>query len=57
MSPTGGPKVLHSSIMIRMPADLREALQKLADKDRRPLSDYCRLALEAHIESQKRKGK
>jgi predicted DNA-binding protein len=57
MSPTGGPKVLHSSIMIRMPADLRQALQKLADKDRRPLSDYCRLVLEAHTESQKRKRK
>ena len=55
--PTGGSKVLDKSIMIRMPMDLWAALQKLAEKDRRAVSDYCRLVLEAHAKPDKRKPK
>lgn len=38
----------------RLPVKLKAALEKLAEKDRRPLSDYIRLALEDHV-ARKRK--
>lgn len=38
------------AIFIRMTPALKEKLQKLADKDKRTLSDYVRIVLEGHIE-------
>jgi predicted DNA-binding protein len=49
MTPTGGKKVLDSLVMIRMPGVLHKALVALAEKDNRPLSNYCRVVLEAHV--------
>jgi hypothetical protein len=37
---------------IRLPADLKASLQKLADADRRPLSSYIQLVLEGHVRAQ-----
>ena len=44
-------------ISFRIRPDIKEALQDLAIKDRRSLSSYIELALEAHIESQRKEGK
>jgi hypothetical protein len=40
-----------------VPASLKQALQDLADADRRKLGPYIRLALEAHVMQAKQKGK
>ena len=34
---------------VRIPSDMKEKLQALADADRRKLSDYIRIILEDHI--------
>ena len=40
-------------VMIRMPGKLKRKLEKLAAKDRRPLSDYCRNLLEDHAKGKR----
>ena len=42
-------------VTIRMDADLKTELQKLADKDQRNLSDYLRLQLKKLVETGKKK--
>ena len=42
-----------ASLSYRVPADLKAALQKLADTDKRKLGAYVQLVLEEHVE---RKG-
>jgi len=44
-------------ISFRIRPDIKEALQELANKDRRSLSSYIELALEAHIEARRNEGK
>jgi len=39
-------------VSFRIRADIKDALQKLADADRRSLSSYIELALEKHILAQ-----
>jgi predicted transcriptional regulator len=39
-----------TSVNIRMTDELRGELQRLADANKRTLSDYVRLVLEAHAE-------
>ena len=39
-----------TSVNIRMTAELRGELQRLADANKRTLSDYVRLVLEEHAE-------
>jgi predicted DNA-binding protein len=41
----------------RIPAELKEGLQKLADADRRKRGPYIQLVLEAHVEAKKQEGK
>ncbi len=49
-------KSVHLSI--RIDPELHEALRKLAEDDRRPLSTYIALALKDHAEAQQpKKGK
>jgi predicted DNA-binding protein len=43
----------NTSVNIRMTEELREDLQRLADANKRTLSDYVRLLLEEHVEAQK----
>jgi predicted transcriptional regulator len=38
-------------ISFRIRSDIKEALQELAQADRRSLSSYIELALEAHVEA------
>ena len=40
----------NQTMAMRINAEIREKLEKLAEKDRRTLSDYCRIVLEKHIE-------
>ena len=42
-----------TSVNIRMTDELRGDLQRLADANKRTLSDYVRLLLEEHVEIQK----
>jgi uncharacterized protein (DUF1778 family) len=42
-------------ISFRIKADIKQALERLAKADRRSLSQYIELALEAHIEAAERK--
>lgn len=47
-------------LSIRITPELKEALEKLADEDRRALSSYVQLALEEHVarrQASVRKGK
>jgi hypothetical protein len=44
-------------ISFRIRADIKAAMQKLADGDRRSLSSYIELALEEHIKAKKKEGK
>lgn len=48
MSPEKKPKQA-PPLMIRVDEKLREALEKLAEADRRPLSAYARIVLEDHV--------
>jgi len=45
------------SVSYRMPRKLKEALQELADADKRKLGPYIQLVLEAHVEAKRRAGK
>lgn len=54
LTPTGRERVNQGFIGFRIPAKLKASLEKLAEKDRRPLSDYIRLVLEDHV-ARKRK--
>jgi predicted DNA-binding protein len=42
-------------ISFRIKAEIKQALERLAVADRRSLSQYIELALEAHIEAAERK--
>jgi uncharacterized protein (DUF1778 family) len=42
-------------ISFRIKAEIKQALERLAKADRRSLSQYIELALEAHIEAAERK--
>jgi len=42
-----------ASLSYRVPAELKDALQKLADADKRKLGAYVQIVLEDHVE---RKG-
>jgi predicted DNA-binding protein len=52
--PTGRERVNEGFVGLRLPADLKEKLEKLAAKVDRPLSYYIRQVLEKHV-AQKRK--
>jgi hypothetical protein len=41
----------------RVPADLKQAIQNLADADRRKLGPCIQLVLEAHVEQKRKEGK
>lgn len=43
------------TVIIRVSKELKKALQKLADADRRKLSDYLRIQLEDLVTSKKNK--
>lgn len=43
------------TLLIRVPAKMKAELQKLADADRRKLSEYLRLHLEDFLKTQKGK--
>jgi hypothetical protein len=45
------------SFLFAIRADIKAAMQKLADGDRRSLSSYIELALEEHIKAKKKEGK
>ena len=40
----------------RIPAKLKEALQELADADKRKLGPYIQIVLEAHVEQAKKQA-
>jgi antitoxin component of RelBE/YafQ-DinJ toxin-antitoxin module len=42
-------------LRLRLDADLKASLQKLADKDHRNLSDYIRLELQKIVDKNKKK--
>jgi predicted transcriptional regulator len=42
-----------TSVNVRLTSELREELQRLAEANKRTLSDYIRLLLEEHVEAQK----
>lgn len=42
---------------IRVSRVVKAKLQRLADRNRRTLADYCRGVLEQHVEDETRKGK
>jgi predicted DNA-binding protein len=44
-------------ISFRIKAEIKQTLEHLAREDRRSLSQYIELALEAHIEAKKLEGK
>jgi predicted transcriptional regulator len=44
----------NTSVNVRMTEDLRASLQRLADANKRTLSDYIRLLLEEHVGTQER---
>jgi hypothetical protein len=46
---------MESQIVVRMPIDLREALEEAAAKDRRGLSDYLRVVLEDHLAGKRKR--
>jgi predicted DNA-binding protein len=54
LTPTGKEKSLDVILTVRMPAKLKASLEKLAEKDRRDLSDYLRIVLEDHIARKRR---
>jgi hypothetical protein len=58
MAPTGRERALDTRLEIRISSAVKAELEKEAAKDRRPLSDYIRLALEDHIAAKRgRKGR
>jgi predicted transcriptional regulator len=40
----------------RLPPDLKEALQRLADADSRSLTNYIELVLKRHVAAEKKRG-
>jgi len=44
-------------VSYRMPRKLKEALQGLADADRRKLGPYIQIVLEEHVEAKKKEGR
>jgi|RhiMetdeSRZDD1v2_1073273.scaffolds.fasta_scaffold209861_3 predicted DNA-binding protein len=46
-----------AALSYRVPAGLKQALQNLADADRRKLGPYIQLVLEAHVEQKRKEGK
>ena len=46
LSPTGRAKAFDTLLQIRISSKLKKALEKAAERDRRDLSEYVRLALE-----------
>ena len=44
-------------ISFRIKTEIKQALERLAREDRRSLSQYIELALEAHIEAKRKEGK
>jgi predicted transcriptional regulator len=42
-----------TSVNVRLRSEVRDELQRLADANKRTLSDYIRLLLEEHVEAQK----
>jgi predicted DNA-binding protein len=42
-----------TSVNVRLTSEMRDELQKLADANKRTLSDYIRLLLEEHVEAQR----
>jgi len=44
-------------VSFRIRADIKEALQELARAERRSLSSYIELALEAHVEAKRKASK
>lgn len=47
------PKEDFAIVSVRLPVDLKRALDKLAAADRRTLTNYINLILEDHVASQK----
>jgi len=47
---------METTITIRISEDLKKSLQRLADSDRRKLSDYVRLQLENIVNTKKKKS-
>jgi predicted DNA-binding protein len=45
------------TLRLRLGGSLKKDLQKLADQDKRKLSDYIRVQLEKVVETSKKKGK
>ena len=43
-------------VSYRIPGELKAALQKLADADKRKLGPYIRIVLEEHVDSQRGKS-
>ena len=42
-----------TKVLVGMPQALRDALQRMADRDDRTLTDFCRGILRRYVESQK----
>lgn len=47
------PKGESPRLILRVPSETLKALQELAAKDRRTLSDYVRLILQDHVQGKK----
>jgi hypothetical protein len=45
-----------TSVNVRLTSEERAELQRLADADKRKLSDYIRLILQAHLETEREAG-
>lgn len=46
---------MDTQIVVRISNELKEQLQKMADKDRRKLSDFVRVQMELLVEKSKNK--
>jgi predicted DNA-binding protein len=44
-------------ISFRIKAEIKQVLERLAKEDKRSLSQYIEIALEAHIEAKQQEGK
>lgn len=42
---------------MRMPPDLKDELQRLADADKRSLTNYIEVVLEEHVKAKGKRGK
>ena len=52
-----GEETRTASLGLRIKPSLKEALERLADADRRTVNSYIELLLEAHVEAKKQAGK